>query len=524
MFALLSALFITVSCDKDTEPWNLAPEVAIQVDQASITRTSANVTANVKKLIAPEDDPDGKNVQAWGIEYSENTSFSNDVQTHVIVRTNMNDVNFVLTGLTNNKVYYVRTFATSVPLTAKVVDSKNVANIDGRITAYNTAYSDYVTFTTLASGAPTFTELTYSNVTANSANLSATIVDNGGFDIIQCGYLYLPLAEGENITSLTPFTKNRAGVNATPVPCEGIILTPVAITDLLSSTRYAVCAFAVNTNNLTGYSDIKVFTTDRTQVPELAAIEVDEQQSQDVGTLFIRSSVINSGTSAVTERGFVYISGDVSTEPLVERTIGGAPIIVTEGNNAGFSTLLNNLEIGKKYYIRAYARNTAGVGYGSIYEHTVVGVPDAPTVQMVDAGVDSLVYAKFKAFIVNNGGAAVTAHGFVISKSDVAPEVGKADCQDIMIDGTEFLYETLEKSIRLEQSTIYYVRAYACNKNGNTVQYGYSDVATIETGTLQIVPGEDDNPYPGTEGGQGAGEDDNPYPGTGAKARVPRKK
>lgn len=85
----------------------------------------------------------------------------------------------------------------------------------------------------------------------------------------------------------------------------------------------------------------------------------------------LHGEVSGDGNSTVTERGFVYSS--IVDEP----TITDDKVAAT-GDNDAFSALLEGLDASTTYHIRAYAKNSKGVGYGE-----VVDVPTgnaAPTI------------------------------------------------------------------------------------------------------------------------------------------------
>jgi hypothetical protein len=74
-----------------------------------------------------------------------------------------------------------------------------------------------------------------------------------------------------------------------------------------------------------------------------------------ISTATITGSITNEGLTQVSTRGFVY---GTST--------GSSTYSATEGSGAGtFTTTLTGLTIGTIYYVRSFATNTQGTGYGA---------------------------------------------------------------------------------------------------------------------------------------------------------------
>jgi uncharacterized protein (TIGR02145 family) len=79
-------------------------------------------------------------------------------------------------------------------------------------------------------------------------------------------------------------------------------------------------------------------------------------------------NVISCGGNTWVNRGICW--SDIITEP----TIADNPRWADSGSQTGsFSTLLDYLTPGTSYFVRAYADNDAGIGYGSVIDFTTTG-------------------------------------------------------------------------------------------------------------------------------------------------------
>ena len=101
------------------------------------------------------------------------------------------------------------------------------------------------------------------------------------------------------------------------------------------------------------------------QIPTVTTDAVSDISS----TLAVCSgSVISTGGSWWVNRGICY--SDIIAEPTLNGTFRWADA----GSHTGsFSVILDYLTPGTKYYVRAYASNDAGDGYGNVIEFTTTG-------------------------------------------------------------------------------------------------------------------------------------------------------
>lgn len=178
-------------------------------------------------------------------------------------------------------------------------------------------------------------------------------------------------------------------------------------------------------------------------------------------------NVTNNGGAEVTARGVCW-----STSP--------APTITDskteDGAGAGeFTSNLTGLTANTTYYVRAYATNSAGTGYGDEVEFTTSSAPVVPTLTTATISTITQFTATSGGNITDNGGADVTARGVCWSTSPT-PTVTDSKTED----GTG-VGEFTSNLTGLTASTKYYVRAYATNSVGTG--YGNEVVFTTEEET-----------------------------------------
>ncbi len=150
--------------------------------------------------------------------------------------------------------------------------------------------------------------------------------------------------------------------------------------------------------------------------------------------------------------------------------------IVTNDTSGNYNFKLDSLSIGTQYYIRAFAKNSAGISYGTAQSFYTLSV--APPVVITNAD-----FAHSTTMIFGSG--RVTSEGdyHVLSKGLCWGANTKPTIKDNLTSdgyGLWGFYSTIEG---LEPSTTYYVRAYA--KTEYVVAYGdeYA-VSTIAKGNF----------------------------------------
>jgi uncharacterized protein (TIGR02145 family) len=125
------------------------------------------------------------------------------------------------------------------------------------------------------------------------------------------------------------------------------------IKGLTPSTLYYVRAFASNSEG-TAYGETVSFTTLETDVPSLVTSLL---KSVTLTSAAGGGNVSNDGGVAVTARGVCWNTTGIPT-------IGDN--FSSDGSGSGiYTSSLTDLAIGTKYYVRAYATNSLGTGYGN---------------------------------------------------------------------------------------------------------------------------------------------------------------
>lgn len=262
----------------------------------------------------------------------------------------------------------------------------------------------------------------------------ATLEDGGGSEIVSKGFCW-------NTTGM-PTVGDKTEI-------AGEDFTAL-LSELNPNTLYYVRAFAENAYGV-GYSE--ELTVNIVSLPVVGAVERIDPDNN-----VFRSVLVTDGGSEVTEKGFCW---NMTGNPSVEDHV----VVADED----FMATISEMESGT-YYIRAYAVNKAGIGYGeelSVSIH-VLTIPVLDRIRVIDWEIN-----RIQCFILNEGGSKITANGFCWSTHDypdVTDNLLEADADFTAVMGAMY-------------PGVYYIRAYASNKVGT----GYSRTLVLDTRKVPIV-------------------------------------
>ncbi len=220
------------------------------------------------------------------------------------------------------------------------------------------------------------------------------------------------------------------------------------------------------------YSDTAkiVFT-----VPEVSTSFVAEITNNSA---LMGGNVISNGGAAISERGVCY---SLSQKP----TTAGSKVIM--GNGTGtFKNTITGLSGNRNYFVRAYAKNSAGTSYGNEVSFKTNLVP--PTINTLNVSSIAQTTATLGGNVTDDGGAIITARG-VCWGTNQNPTVAGSKTSDCTGSGSFSSYLN-----GLAANTTYYVRAYAANSEG--IVYGNEETfKTKNEGEPETVLDSDGNVY-----------------------------
>ena len=293
------------------------------------------------------------------------------------------------------------------------------------------------------------------NVKSDSATVVGFVVASGdGFS--ERGVCYA--------TQTGPTTSDSKTIFSDPVTKATFA---VKLSGLAYATKYYARAYAISAN-ATIYGDEVTFTTSPV-VPTLttAVITLITGNSATGG-----GNVTVGGGADVTARGICF---GKNHNPSVTATK------TSNGTGTGaFVSLLTGLKGNTVYYVRAYATNSAGTGYGP--EATFTTLVDLPVVTTTAATAITKVSAVSGGEVTYDGGGTLTARGLAWSTT-ANPTIDGT----VVLDSGTGISVFISNLTGLVLNTTYHVRAYATNSAGTAYGADISFTTLADITKLWIV-------------------------------------
>jgi hypothetical protein len=230
-------------------------------------------------------------------------------------------------------------------------------------------------------------------ITTNSSSSGGNITLDGGANVSARGVVWS--TSSLPTVSLSTKTSNGTGIGS----------FSSAITGLSPNTTYYVRSYATNSVG-TGYGNEITFTSSQVStVPSLVTTAISSITSS---TSSSGGNITSDGGETVSARGVVWSTSSLPTVSLSTKTSNGTGI-------GSFSSAITGLSPNTTYYVRSYATNSVGTGYGNQEAFTTsTSAQTVVTSLKIENPLDTLIISKKHKYIVNG----VYENGRTIDLSD----------------------------------------------------------------------------------------------------------
>jgi len=390
------------------------------------TSTITNITSNSAKSGGSITNDGGAPVTSRGVCYGLLTGVTtNDNKT----TDGTGSGSFVsnISGLLNGKTYYLRAYA---------------------VNSAGTAYGNELSFSTDAV-IPTLTTSAISFITSSTAVSGGTITDDGGSLVTERGVCW---SISTNPTITNSKTSDGGGIGNFISNLSGLSI----------NTTYYLRAYATNSKG-TAYGNEFSFKTDAASIPIVNTTAI---------TSITSISAISGGNVTTDGGAFVSMRGvcwNTSPNPTTANSK------TSNGSGTGsYASNLYSLVANTTYYVRAYATNSIGTGYGNELSFTTSAT--FPTLTTTSISNITTSSASGGGNITSDGGSPVTARG-VCWNQYTTPSITNSRTNEG--SGTGSFTSNITG---LTPGTTYNLSAYATNSIGTS----YGNVVSFQTANTSV--------------------------------------
>lgn len=298
----------------------------------------------------------------------------------------------------------------------------------------------------------TITTTAASGITSATAISGGNIIDDGGAVITESGIIYD--TTDPNMSS----HKIVSGISS--------VIFSSNMTGLTSNKVYFIKSFARNSAGI-AFGNLVTFKTG----VALATVITTSASAITFTTAISGGQVLSDGGDVITERGICF-----------DTTLTPAPTIlnhiIVSGSGTGiFSASMSGLLPGVFYFVRAYAKNSAGIAYGNIIAFKTNEV--LPTITTTPASAIFEITAVTGGTVTSEGVDAVYERGIVYSTS-INPTIANT-----AVPAGSGLGTFMINLITLTGNTTYYAKGYARNSAG--IRYGNQISFTTQPAGLTVI-------------------------------------
>jgi uncharacterized protein (TIGR02145 family) len=300
-------------------------------------------------------------------------------------------------------------------------------NDDGR------EYGKDIPFTTLSAGKPVVETGAIRNITATSAECEYNVVSDGGAAITEQGICWntgpIPTIEG-------PHATGGPGIGTFAATMEG----------LAPSTTYYVRAYAINQAGVAYGVERSFATLPGSGVPVLTTTSPVEFTPYSV---ICGGEITSDGGSEVTVKGVCW-----SRDPLP--TVDDFYKVAGTGGVASFEVTVDGLLPLNTYYLRAFAVNSTGAGYGQQVEIQTLDDCGWPLVDQRDGNVYPTVRISEQCWMAQNldagqmiaGGSQVASDNGLMEKYCYNNDPGMCDVYGGLYTWDEMMNYQIEEGVQ----------------------------------------------------------------------------
>ncbi|HRQ29232.1 MAG TPA: GEVED domain-containing protein [Saprospiraceae bacterium] len=296
---------------------------------------------------------------------------------------------------------------------------------------------------------PSLSTNNITDITYNSAESGGNITQQGGSAVIARGLVW-NIRSGATLDNNWGYSENGSGTGS----------FTVTIPALSANTLYYVRAYAINSDGI-AYGNEEIFTT-LDQIPEVST-------TTPFQVLYLTATsggnITDDKGKTILERGVVW---NTTGEPSLSSCIGKT----TDGTGSGiFVSNITGLNTNTQYYVKAYARNSYGIGYGE--EKTFTTLPEDIN-QSSNIIFSEVSTSKIKLEWTNGTGASRIVKINNVNSFTLPVNGTNPSANTVYAGGEQVIYNGSGNSVtvtNLNPATTYYFHVFDYNGSGASTVY-----------------------------------------------------
>ncbi len=296
---------------------------------------------------------------------------------------------------------------------------------------------------------PELTTTTVSNIIYDQADSGGNITDQGSSPVIARGLVW-DIRTGATLENNWGYTENGSGSGSYNTTIPG----------LFANTTYYVRAYAINNDGI-AYGNEEVFTT-LEQFPDVSTSTPFQVLYTTAGS---GGNITDDKGKTIRERGVIWnTTGEPSLSSCIGKTLDGSGSGVFVSNITGLNT-------NTQYFIKAYARNSYGIGYGDEKTFTTLPVDVNQSSNIIFSEVST---NKIKLEWTNGTGASRIVKINNVNTFTLPVNGTDPSANTLYAGGEQVIYNGSGNTVtvtNLNPATTYYFHVFDYNGSGASTEY-----------------------------------------------------
>ncbi|MCP1386245.1 LamG-like jellyroll fold domain-containing protein [Runella salmonicolor] len=319
--------------------------------------------------------------------------------------------------------------------------------------------------------APSISTDVPTGISQTSADVRCTVTNIGGSTVTDRG-IYVSENSDPKASNSQKVSMGPGGIGSFVATAKG----------LKSGGKYFARGYSINSFG-EGLGEVREFVTSVEPTPPTLAMNPVLDKDVSLTTAVVSATVTNNGGTNITESGFLVSNANPPTMS------NGTKVPANADPNGKMSANLTGLTQGTNYFVQAYAINGLGANKSGLSNVETFKTQSPSTPAKLTTGAPTNITetsARIQANLTELGSSPIVQSGFCWSRQNAEPELKNSDKNEL--GGRLDTGQLLATISNLKKGSLYYIRAYVTNKDGQTYYGNVQTLFTKEQGLVAYYP------------------------------------